>query len=129
MSNWIFRNQLSLNVSKSAYIVFSIYNDKLPDINLHVTINKIDLKRVENAKYLDIIIDQKIRWDVHINSTVNKTRYLMYIFSRLKRLISYDSLIILYYELFRSVVDYGFIARKSAYNSISVPCRDGQKNI
>src|SRR5678815_5408213 len=71
---WIDANKLSLNLSKSSYIIFS--NKQINDLN--IKINNIELNRATNAKILGITIDEKLTFKDHINNLVSRLSRYMY---------------------------------------------------
>ena len=64
LTDWLKANKLSINVSKTHYMVFHRSRRKLDkgDIILDNTI----IKQVSFTKYLGIIIDDKLKWIHHI---------------------------------------------------------------
>ena len=101
VGNWLAMNQLSLNVEKTYSITFGIYINSLPD-NITIDINGELIKRVPYTKYLGVIIDCHLRWGVHVQQILNKTRYLLYIFRRFSEYMSSETMMIIYYVLFHS---------------------------
>ena len=116
VANWLAYNKLSLNIDKTVYITFGIYRDSVPD-NIHITIDNRILKRVEHCKYLGINIDFNMKWNIHIDYIINKTKYLLFVFSKFARFLQIDTLMMLYFALFHSVATYGILAWGGAYNN------------
>ena len=54
---WFSVNKLSLNVSKTNYILF---RNRSADTDLHICINTINVTRVQSSKFLGIIIDENL---------------------------------------------------------------------
>ena len=106
--NWLAQNQLSLNVEKT-YITFGLKINSVPK-NIVININNKPIKRVLSTKYLGIIIDCHLRWDVHVQSVINKTRYLLYIFRKISTFMSNKTMMIIYYTLYHSITNYGIVA-------------------
>ena len=105
---WLYHNLLIINVSKTVYITFGNYCDSIPaEDDITVTINDQELQRVDSCKYLGVVYDKNIKWNVHINKIVNKLKYLVYVFYRLKYVLSKNQLLQIYYGLFHSVAVYG----------------------
>lgn len=71
--SWLYQNKLILNMNKSVYVTFGNYKDSVPD-ELDVFLNGGRLKRVVSCKYLGVIYDYNIKWDLHVNNVVNKTK-------------------------------------------------------
>ena len=110
---WLKLNYLLLNIDKSVYITFSIQERKQPN-NFTLLINNRNLKQVESYKYLGLHLDQYLRWNIHINNTVKKLRYLLSVFFRLKSILCRHMLASIYYGLFQSVATYGIVSWRSA---------------
>ena len=70
LTDWLKANKLSINVSKTHYMVFHRSRRKLDkeDILLDNTI----IKQVTFTKFLGIIIDDKLKWIHHISYIKNK---------------------------------------------------------
>ena len=109
VNRWLAWNKLTLNVEKSVYMPFGNYRDSIPDI-LTVKINNKQINRVESFKYLGIIFYSNVRWDKHIESTIKKTKYLVFIFSKLSKIMQTKTLMVMYYALFNSIISYEIIA-------------------
>ena len=61
LNNWFICNKLSLNLSKTCYMIFS--NKTSADLNL--CLNGKNIERVSHFKYLGVIIDEELKWSVH----------------------------------------------------------------
>ena len=64
-------------------ITFGNYKDSVPQ-DLEITMNGCALKRVESIKYLGLIYGCNIKWDTHVNNIIKKTKYLVFVFYKLK---------------------------------------------
>ena len=63
---WLNVNKLSLNLSKTHFILFRRPKSK-PIINANLVINNTVINMVEKTKFLGIIIDQKLTFQHHVN--------------------------------------------------------------
>lgn len=119
VKKWLDLNILTLNYGKSSYVTFSLRDIKQPNFT-EVTVHNGDcdlnnclcntaIKKAENSKYLGIIIDQHMKWDLHINIICNKIRRTIYIFKKLRDIISTNQLCRFYYALVQSIISYGII--------------------
>lgn len=70
-----------------------------------------------------------MKWDIHIRNIVSKTKYLVYVFYRLKKVMTTRQLIKIYYGLFNSIAVYGIIGWGGLYNSALEPLNRLQKKI
>jgi hypothetical protein len=66
---WLCVNKLSLNVSKSNFVIFHSRQRTIKN-NLPVFINNEQLKQKQSIKHLGEMIDSNLRWKSHINYTV-----------------------------------------------------------
>lgn len=114
--SWLHQNKLILNTGKSMYITFGNYKDSVPE-HTSISINNTELLRVGSCKYLGVEYDSHMKWEVHINKTVNRLKYLIYVFARLKQTLSTNQLLQVYYGLFNSVALYGIIGWGGAYDA------------
>ena len=95
---WFSANKLSLNVSKTNYIVF---NNKKGNCNINFDI-KMDgksLKRVDYTTFLGVIIDSGLTWNNHVKFIATKIARGVGILSKLKHLLPKQVLRSLYFTL------------------------------
>lgn len=114
ISNWLALNKLSLNIDKTVYITFGNYYDSVPQ-NFIVKINDRIINRVESCKYLGIHFDYRMRWENHIQYIINKTKYLVFLFYKFSKFMSTETLLMIYYAFFHSIISYGIIAWGGCY--------------
>ena len=98
LNSWFAVNKLSLNVSKTNYMIFG--NKKIDkDMNIRVGINGISIDRVYNATFLGVTIDDKLNWKEHIKmiqSKLSKTTAIIY---KASHVLTERALYILYCSL------------------------------
>ena len=70
---WLLANILALNVSKTEYMIV-VSRQRISQIvnDPKVTVGGKDLKRVRSAKSLDVITDDKLKWEEQIDSISKK---------------------------------------------------------
>ena len=118
VANWLVLNKLSINTKKSEFITFGNYKTSVPT-ELRIKIHDQKIERVEFHKYLGIFIDYNMKWDKHIEYIVNKTKYMIYIFAKIKNIMDIKTLLKIYYALFHSTINSGIIAWGGAYKNNS----------
>jgi len=64
LCRWIIANKLSLNITKACYIVFKARCDDHDTVELHC--GQRTLQKVDNCHYLGVIIDNGLKWTLHI---------------------------------------------------------------
>ena len=72
VNEWFIHNKLTLNVNKTAFVIFR--SNRFPESNLPntLTYNDITINRVSQIKYLGLIFDEHMSWNAHIADLCNK---------------------------------------------------------
>jgi hypothetical protein len=73
VSEWVARNKLVLNISKTKSIVFGTNHSLNPKPQLNIVINHVDIEQVGMTKLLGVTLDCKLSWSKHIDATVALT--------------------------------------------------------
>ena len=68
LSNWFKANKMSLNIDKTNYMIFGDYRNT----NIHLQIDDINIIRKHNIKFLGIWIDDRLSWQMQIDTLCNK---------------------------------------------------------
>jgi len=92
-------NSLVVNEEKTQQLVFGRRNNavsRIPDIEAPV-----------EAKYLGLILDQKLTWTPHIDSLCSKLSSSLYVIKRIKTISDINIAKIAYHSLFESHLRYG----------------------
>ena len=98
------------------YMTVNNISDSDP-IKHDIDIHRHKIKRVTNHKYLWLLFDYNMKWDKHIEYILNKTKYLIYIFAKIKKSMDTKTLMTIYYAFFHSLINYGIIDWGGAYNN------------
>ena len=83
MESWFSCNKLSVNIDKTCYTLFNYKKDVLTD-NLNILLLGTPIVRVKDCKYLGIIIDERLKWDTHIDAIYNNLIKFTSIFAKLR---------------------------------------------
>ena len=106
LNDWFRANKLSLNVSKTNYVIFKKKSaPPMPDNILYIGNDK--LENVRYTKFLGLFIDEKLEWDQHISHVKNKIRSGTYVMNAAKNVLSRNHLQILYNSLVHPYLMYG----------------------
>ena len=103
INQWRKINKLSVNFSKSNYMVFT---QKKININMNITMDGNRLEKVNKTKYLGVIMDSKFSWKEHITYITNKISKSSYILSKIRHYVSLPILKMLYYSLVHPHLNY-----------------------
>ena len=103
---WFKVNKLSLNISKTNFIVFSS-SRKVPNhVNISIVIDGIQINRVSKVKFLGVILDESLTWCDHIFSIENKISKCIGVLYRIKDKLNAKDLYILYCSLILPYLNY-----------------------
>ena len=102
---WLCSNRLSLNPTKTEFIVFRPPHSSKERIVL--SLNGIKLYESTKLKYLGIILDNKLSWNAHMNELAKKLSRSIGLIYKVKQFCSKNVLRSLYFSLFHSHLSYG----------------------
>ena len=102
VNNWFKTNLLSLNVTKTSYIIFC--NKKLPDINIRI--QDASLNRQFDTKFLGVILSANLKWNKHIEVVSNKISKNVGIISKVRHLLPSHLTRSLYLTLVEPYISY-----------------------
>ena len=106
LNDWFKANKLSLNISKTKYIIFSSRKIKIAKNQIVIKLNENPLERVESTKFLGVYVDKHLLWKEHIKiveSKIAKTIGLLY---KVKYLLNRKAMMTIYNSLFLSYINY-----------------------
>jgi exonuclease III len=117
LNNWLVVNKLSLNVTKTNYIIFC-KSDKFCNTDLNISINGVLLQKVESTKYLGLILDKRLNFKAHINHIHHKIAGWLGIFSKIRHFFPLHLLKKLYYTFIYPHLLYCIEVWGSTYHSL-----------
>ena len=108
--NWFCANKLSLNATKTQYMVMQP-TTKNRDISSHsLTINNVILSQATSCKFLGITIDESFSWKKQLSSVNSKISRALFAIKQVKFSLPKDSLRTLYFSLIHPHLTYGILA-------------------
>ena len=107
ISQWLAANKLSLNVGKSKLLIFNKKKDFNCDLNikLHGQI----LEEVDHAKYLGVLVDNKLNWNFQINAVKLKLAKGTGLLAKIRHFVPNDTLKSLYFSFVNPYIDYNLL--------------------
>lgn len=105
LNEWMYHNSLSFNANKTQFMVFNP-PPNLQEIMNPVIINNTQIQHTNTAKYLGLIIDNKLIWKPHIEYIKSKLMPYLFILRRTKYTLPLTTKISLYYSYFNSNLSY-----------------------
>jgi hypothetical protein len=107
LDDWFKKNLLSLNTGKMQYINFIIKNNTLTERDMGDISSLIT--SFNDTKFLRLTIDSTLTWERHIKNVINKLCTACYMIRNIKPFMSVNTLKIVYYSYFHSVMNFGLI--------------------
>lgn len=130
IKHWLDSFKLSLNISKSNYIAFSLTAVNRPLYNsIHINGLDSELAEVNCTKYLGIYIDKHLKWDEHVLRLSKNIRKLIHKFYTLREILNKQLLITVYKAIVESLLRYGVIVWGGLYQNSLSPLNIAQNYI
>ena len=105
ISDWFKANKLALNESKTKFMIFHTRFNKPPSI-FQISINNVELERVDNTKFLGVLIQENLQWNTHINNVCDRVSNATAILAKLKHYLPKYALLLIYNALCLSHTTY-----------------------
>ena len=102
---WLCSNRLSLNVSKTEFIIFRPPQKTL-DQRIVLKLNRTKIYESTEIKYLGLILHSQLNWNNHINELTKKLNRALGIIYKIHPDCTPKVLLSLYYSLFHSHLIY-----------------------
>ena len=100
ITDWLAVNKLSLNASKTKFMVFHYYQKVIADKDVpQLKIGNIDIERVKEFNFLGLSINENLTWSSHAKKISNKITRIIGIMNRLKRFLPLSALKLMYFSL------------------------------
>src|SRR5258705_10690163 len=95
----------------------NITKKKKKSNELQIFIQGKKINKVNEYKYLGIIIDSNLKFQAHIKSIINRLKSVSAVFYKIKRVIPLSVKKNIYYALVHSVLVYGIVVWGNAYDA------------
>ena len=108
--DWLNANKLSLNISKTKYMVFRYPQrsaSTIPDLNIYINEHRVE--KVSTFDFLGLTINETLTWKDHIHKTCSKISKVIGIMSRCKKFLPSSVLLKIYNALIISRINYGIL--------------------
>ena len=115
LHSWLIVNRLSLNIEKTNFVIFHPYNKPLRQ-KITLKIQKKAIAEKNYVKYLGIMIDSGLIWQEHIDRVTQKNSRAIGLMYKIRPYINKKVMIILYYSLLFSHINYAIEVWGSADN-------------
>ena len=107
ISDWFKINKLSLNTSKTKYMLFHTAQKKVPKLKIEIDGNMVD--KLDHFNFLGLEIDKHLNWNTHIKKISGKLMNLIGIISKFKYILAPHILQTIYTTLIVPHFNYGVV--------------------
>lgn len=122
VKNWLDVSQLSLNITKTVYVAFSLTMANRPTYDqIYIDDPNFVITEVEYTKYLGVNIDKNLKWTYHILGLTKKIRILIHKFYLIRNMFNQKLLISIYQSLVESLIRYGITIWGGIYDNALEP--------
>ena len=116
VTEWLNVNKLSLNITKTKFILFRSINKK-PKHDVKITINNMNIDQVKCTNFLGIIIDECLTLNDHITKVAKKIVRASGIIAKIRHFVNRNALKLIYYALVYLYFTYGNLIWGNTYKS------------
>lgn len=108
IENWCDDCGLRLNLNKTSVVIFlsSRSNLKVPD---NITFDNGTVQIGSQTKLLGVYIDKHLNWSVHCETLTTRLNSIIYMIRALRNQVDLNTLKMIYFAIFQSIVSYGII--------------------
>ena len=124
---WLCANRLSLNASKTEFIVFRPLRHKANHERLILKLHHSKLFESSKIKYLGLILDNKLSWKWHIAELSKKLGSAVGMLYKIRNFCPLPDLRSLYFSIFNSHLPYGLALWGNAHRSLISKIKSLQK--
>ena len=120
ISDWFKCNKLTLNTSKTKYMLFRNKQKPVNFATHEIVIENQVIERIGQGcsetsfKFVGIYLDEFLTWEPHISNVLTKLSSANYIISSIKNFFPIETKLNIYNSLFKSHIDYGSVVWSGA---------------
>ena len=108
--DWLTVNILSLNLTKTIFMIFHSKQKDISSLVPKLVINNIPIEKVDNFGFLGVCLDSNLKWDGHIQFLATKLGKYTGVLNKSKLYLPVDILRILYSSMVNSHLNYAILA-------------------
>lgn len=116
LTDWFRANVLSLNLTKTHYMLFTNSRNKNSANSPDIKIGNECIKRNTKVKFLGLLIDDQLKWNYHLETVAKRLSSSFYAINCAKHVLNRKHLIMLYNGIAYPHLLYGITLWGSTYN-------------
>ena len=106
LTEWFNKNYLTLNTSKSKFVLFGSDRRLQACQGVKLVIDHENLECEDSIKYLGVVIHKNLTWNEHIESLIAKVNQRIGLLNRIKHLLPLDARVAIYNAPIRPLFDF-----------------------
>ena len=114
LHQWMNENKLTVNCDKTVCMLIGSRYMLSKENELIVTLSNTKIQQVHHFKYLGVICDKQLKWDVHIDNMVKKIGKMVSYLGRLRSVLNESIMKLVYNAVILPRFDYGDVVYGSA---------------
>jgi hypothetical protein len=118
INEWFQDNLIALNLNKTYFIQF--LNKSPNNLDIQIKIGNTNITTINEIMFLGLKIDNKLSWKGHMDYIVPKLNSACYCMRAVKPYVLQNTLQLIYYSYFHSVMTYGLIFWGSSTESTKI---------
>ena len=136
---WFQANKLSLNVSKTKYMIFRTNRMQNIDPDFSIKIGNQNVERIGNNcstksfKFVGVHLDEYLTWEHHINHVINKVSSANYALNQLKKILPINIRKTIYNSLVKPHLEYSIItwghSKCDGLNRLKIKQKQAVRNV
>lgn len=95
---------LIVNLKKTCVMMFNLRHSS---DKLDISVKNISIAEEETAKFLGVMVDNRLSWGAHIEDLMSKTRKSVFAIRQIAQVVDYHTLRLVYYSFVYSALSYG----------------------
>ena len=106
LAGWFSANRVSLNVSKTNFIIFYSSKKKYNPNLINISLNGHQITHIKHTKFVGVYIDERLNWEEHVKQLPTKLSKIICVLLRLKLHLTTKLLHLVYNSLILPYLTY-----------------------
>ena len=107
LHDWSVSNNMNINIKKSCDMIFSLCDRNVMNVIDNVTVGDLTISRVTSYKLLGVIVQDNLKWSLHVNYICKCASKKLYLLKRLRRFdLCNSDLLHFYLTVIRPTLEY-----------------------
>lgn len=106
LNDWMTRNRLSINFTKTNFILYYLRNTDTTDSFNHLCFENFKVNRVDKAKYLGLILNTSLSFSEHVDLVKSKISKFVGVLRRISKYVNEPTKLKIYYAYIHSHLNY-----------------------